>query len=93
MVGTDHSAINVNFKCDRKMCNKMILINFKHVPVNRGCVYFSMIVYTNGIRNVYNFEGYPIDPLQGVPEKNETHFQFLITLKLFDPYTCLYTSF
>ena len=23
--------------------------------------------------------------LQGVPEKNETHFQFIITLKLFNP--------
>ena len=31
--------------------------------------------------------------IQGVPEKNETHFQFLITLKLFNPYKAFYTSF
>ena len=42
------------------MCNKMILINFKHVPVNGCCVYFSMIVYTNGIRNVYNLKVTPL---------------------------------
>ena len=29
----------------------------------------------------------------GCPRKNETHFQFLTTLKLFNPYTCSYTSF
>ena len=29
----------------------------------------------------------------GCPRKNETHFQLLITLKLFNPFTCLYTSF
>ena len=29
----------------------------------------------------------------GCPRKNETHFQFLFSLKLFNPYTCLYTSF
>ena len=39
----------------------------------------------------YNFQINPISiigmagKLQGVPEKNETHFQFLITLKLFNP--------
>ena len=30
--------------------------------------------------------------LYRVSQKNETHFQFLITLKLFNPFTCLYTS-
>ena len=29
----------------------------------------------------------------GCPRKNETHFQFLITLKLFNPYKSLYTIF